>query len=359
MVPRTPLSCIQWNKARMLKKLFTWHRLPFWFFHLPTVPYIAWLSLKARSPFFYGACNPIIHHNGGSDRPSKTHVLRRLDPRFLPVTARVDPDTPRATLESVCRESGLQLPLIVKPDKGERGSLVVRVTDFDQLEAAVRANREPVLLQEWIDTPFEYGVLYQRLPGESRGTITSLSVKTLLSVVGDGRRSVRQLSLADPAHQRFRATIDRLPAALLARVPAAAAVVVLDHVAQQAHGARFWDAHELITPEVTAFFDQLVAPIDGFFLGRFDVKATAPSSLVDGRGLKVLELNGTASVPLHVFDPKVNFWQTYRAMYRHWAAIYRISVANHRLGVAYLSLSDAVGYLFKRFEKPKTDMPIS
>lgn len=343
----------------MLKKFFTWHRFPFWFFHLPTVPYIAWLSLKARSPFFYGACNPIIHHNGGADRPSKTHVLRSLDPRYLPVTLRVFPDTHRVDLEQGCRERGLRLPLIVKPDKGERGSLVVRVTDFDQLEAAVRANREPVLLQEWIDSPYEYGVLYQRLPGESSGTITSISVKTLLSVVGDGRRSVQQLSLAEPAHQRFRAKIDRLPRALLERVPAVAEVVVLDHVAQQAHGARFWDAHELITPEVTAFFDQLVSPIDGFFLGRFDLKATGPSSLVDGNGLKVLELNGTASVPLHVFDPKVSFWQTYRAMYRHWAAIYRISVANHRRGVAYLSLSEAVGYLFKRFQKNKADARLS
>lgn len=342
----------------MLKKFFTWHRFPFWFFHVPTVPYIAWLSLKARSPFFYGACNPIIHHNG-ADRPSKTHVLRRLDPRYLPVTARVAPDTARAVLEQVCRDNGLQLPLIVKPDKGERGSLVVRVTDFDQLEAAVRANKEPVLLQEWIDSPYEYGVLYQRLPGERQGTITSISVKTLLSVVGDGRRCVHDLSLAQPNHQRWRAKIDAMPAELLARVPAADEVVILDHVAQQAHGARFWNANELITPAVTAFFDQLVAPIDGFFLGRFDLKATSPSSLVDGHGLKVLELNGTASVPLHVFDPSVGFWQTYRAMYRHWAAIYRISVANHRRGVAYLSFSDAVGYLFKRFEKPKADAGLS
>ncbi|CAM2011102.1 hypothetical protein [Acanthopleuribacter pedis] len=343
----------------MLKKFFTWHHFPFWFFHLPTVPYIIWLSLKARSPFFYGACNPIIHHNGGGDRPSKTFVLRQLDPAYLPRTVRVAPSTARADLERLCAEAGLAPPLMVKPDKGERGSLVVRVTDFDQLENAVRTHRESVLLQEWVDTAYEYGVLYERMPGAAHGRITSISVKTLLSVEGDGRQNVGALSRAQAGHARFRAKIDALPGDLLQRVPAAGEHVILDHVAQQAHGARFWDANTLITPEVTAFFDQLCAPLDGFYLGRFDLKATGPESLATGEGLVVLELNGTASVPLHVFDPAVGFLDTYKAMYRHWAAIYRISVANHQRGVAYLRPRDAVRYLFKRFEKRNADVGVS
>lgn len=333
----------------MLKKIVTWKGFPFWFFHLPTVPYIVFLIFKARSFFFYGSCNPIAKSWAGGQRTSKRKILQHINPRYLPQTKVLSGTSTRAEVENAVAD--MNFPLILKPDRGERGTGVEKVHDLKQLQKILPGYEGEVLLQECLTYPYEYGVLYYRIPGSEKGKITSLSVKALPSVTGDGKKTLAELVSEVKKFRRYRDLYHRLAGERWRQVPEKGEQVVLDYVAQQIRGTQFLDVRHLITPEVEALFDRICGDIPGFYLGRFDLMAAGPDSLTHGNDLKILELNGTASMPIHIFDPKVSTFEAYREMYRQWRLIYEISVLNHKNGVPYTRLSDAVRYLGVRFSR--------
>ncbi len=73
-------------------------------------------------------------------------------------------------------------PLIVKPDRGERGKEVGLIRDFDQLVKAIKQSRySMLLLQEYCDYPNEAGILFYRYPNQRKGKITSITTKNFVS----------------------------------------------------------------------------------------------------------------------------------------------------------------------------------
>ena len=56
-------------------------------------------------------------------------------------------------------------------------------------------------------------------------------------------------------------------------------------------GTVFEDWTHHISPELEQIVDQLAQQVDGFYIGRFDIKADSLSDLTKGN-FKILELNG-------------------------------------------------------------------
>src|SRR6202000_2621432 len=91
---------------------------------------------------------------------------------------------------------GLQLPVVVKPDAGQRGSGVSIIRSLEQLQEYLMRTPFPVIVQQYIPGE-EYGVFYYRYPVEDRGRIFSVTEKRMPVLVGDGKRTLEELILAD------------------------------------------------------------------------------------------------------------------------------------------------------------------
>ncbi|MFK7900869.1 MAG: hypothetical protein AB8B61_08940, partial [Cyclobacteriaceae bacterium] len=102
-------------------------------------------------------------------------------------------------------------------------------------------------------------------------------------------------------------------------------------------GATFYNVNQLINDQLEEVFDRIAIPIEGFYFGRFDFKVASIEDLYKGKTIQIVELNGANSEPTHIYDPEMPLMKAYKAMFSHWKALYEVSKANHKKGVAYCS----------------------
>jgi hypothetical protein len=77
--------------------------------------------------------------------------------------------------------------------------------------------------------------------------------------------------------------------------------------------------------------------IPGFYFGRLDVMYNTLEELEQGINFSIVELNGAASEPTHIYDPKHSLLFAWKELARHITFMYEISVLNHKKGSPYLS----------------------
>ncbi|MEM8565035.1 MAG: hypothetical protein AAGF85_01150, partial [Bacteroidota bacterium] len=152
-------------RSNFLIKLRSWEYWPFGVVYAPVFVYWIWLSLKARSIFFFSASNPSIE-NGGMLGESKMKIFDLIPEEFKPVTLSFNRESSVETVKNGMKASNLSYPVIVKPDIGERGWMVRKIGNDSDLETYV--NEVPVrfLVQQFLDMPIEMGVFYYRYPDE-------------------------------------------------------------------------------------------------------------------------------------------------------------------------------------------------
>ncbi|HNL37733.1 MAG TPA: hypothetical protein PKH43_01325, partial [Saprospiraceae bacterium] len=270
----------------------------------------------------------------------------------LPATVFVPRHTAPRQLLDMMGEAGLRFPVIAKPDVGERGFLVKKIHDEDQLH--LHRTQYPVdfILQEYLTEPVEMSVLFYRVPGEKADFgITSVCRKEFLTVRGDGRQNIRSLMRR---HDRAALQLSRFELEkpdLLNEIPADGELRLLENIGNHCKGTKFCNANHLIDETLTAAFEPLCTRLEGVYYGRFDLKCADEEALRRGE-VKVMELNGILSDPAHVFDPDHGIWRAYRDYYRHWRIISRISRANRRLGIRDATLKEAID-LWKAYQAAK------
>ena len=317
----------------------TWEYLPMWVSNLPVAGFYLWFAMRARHPLFFSAANPAIPL-GGAMGESKFDILQRLPGTVLPKMALAQAGMPFEEVLLSLKNLELSYPFIAKPDVGERGFLVKKITS----EAALKEHlsRYPVdfILQEWIDLPLEASVLFTLFPGHpSRFEVTSVCVKEFLQVTGDGQRSLRELILNDP---RAAFQLERLEAEYPERMmetPAAGQAVRLGAIGNHCLGTKFVNGNHLIDKSLRHSFEQICRQIDGIHYGRFDLKCADVEALRNGH-IKVMELNGVLGEPAHVYDPSVGALRAYREFWRHWRLIFEVSQANRKRGIGVATLRE-------------------
>ena len=94
------------------------------------------------------------------------------------------------------RLSGLQFPVVLKPDAGQRGSGVSVVRTSSQLREYLTQSSFPAILQEYVPGE-EYGVFYFRYPGAEHGRVFSVTEKRMPVLTGDGKHTLEELIRAD------------------------------------------------------------------------------------------------------------------------------------------------------------------
>ena len=323
-------------------RLTKWEYWPPWASYGPLVMWIVVLAIKHRSLAVFTAANPAIPASGFIGE-SKIDILRGLSgsadriARSAIVGGSVPTTVKRQLVDTFMQREGVSLPIVLKPNAGQRGSGVVVARSNDELEAYLDRCVVDTIVQEYV-AGAEFGVFYCRRPSEARGRIISITEKRLPSVVGDGARSLERLILDDDraigmARFHLRRQQNRLNV-----VPKAGEVVSLGDLGTHCRGALFLDGRAVLTHELECAFDELSKGFDGFYFGRYDVRVTSLDEFKRGLGFKVIELNGVTSEATHIYDPGIGLYEAYRALFEQWRLAFEIGAENVQRGATVTSL---------------------
>lgn len=314
---------------------------PDWAFYTPVV--IHWLAqaLRYRSLTLPSAANPAIT-SGGLVGESKSSILDQVGesersliaPYITLCTHPTDPGQDVAAAEAALAGAGLGYPLVAKPDIACNGVGVRVVGNREALSQylATFPRAEALLLQQLVELPGEAGVFYVREPGASAGRITSVTLKHVPFVVGDGLSTLRELVLADPrASSLAWMYLPHLGARAAALVPPGQRVPLV-FVGNHCKGSIFENGIRFATPALEAAIERLARAMPEFHFGRIDLRYDTPDDLAAATGLRIIEINGAGSEATHVWDPATRLVDAWRAQFQHYGAAFRIGAANRARG---------------------------
>lgn len=329
------------NAKLLFHKMTHWEYWPFQLVYIPI--YFQWVfyAIKAKSFFFFNASNPTIK-NGGFIMESKKAIYDLIPQQFYPITSLIKEGTSVEEIENTIKEVGMKFPLIAKPDIGLRGSGVKKIETLPDLEQyASKANFDYVI-QDLIPFPNEVGIFYVRYPHQKTGKITGIVSKEFLIITGNGIATIEELIKENPRFELQLKVLKREYGDRLSTVLKAGEKMNLVPYGNHARGAKFIDGSHWITSKLETVIDEMCVQIPGFYFGRLDVMYNTIAELEDGKNFLIVELNGAASEPTHIYDPKHSLFFAWKELSRHIKYMYEISAANNKNGVPYLAHKEGV-----------------
>jgi hypothetical protein len=353
MLRVAPLAITDRGRRLLLsrwRRVTRWEFWPPWVFYPPVVCYILYLMVKHRSVTLFTAANPAIVA-GGVVGESKYAILQALAgsapfvARARLIGAALTPKDKVATAAAFMADEGLAFPVVLKPNQGQRGSGVVVVRSEERLRRWLSQSTVDTIIQEYAGGP-EFGVFYYRHPSEARGHILSVTEKTFPTVIGDGRQTLEALILHDDrAVCSARFYLDRHEHQLT-RVPADAESVPLVELGTHCRGSMFLDGAGVMTADLEAQLDGIARDFEGFYFGRFDIRASAGvEAFRRGEAFKIIELNGVTSEATHIYHPGTPLGTAYRVLMEQWRIAFEIGEENHAQGVAPASMRKLVALI--------------
>jgi hypothetical protein len=339
-----------WKNKPFWIRLFHWEYWSFHVIYMPVYPIFILLCLRARSFFFYAAANPKIK-NGGFLGESKKEIYKLVpagvQPRTIFFPGGSDPEL---VLEQLILKD-LHFPLIGKPDIGGRGRGIKKLDDARSVIAYASNVPFDFHIQEFITYDNEAGIFYYRYPRNKKGKISGIVHKVFLKVTGDGSRSVRELLKDNPRAILQLPQLEINEPDMLRVVIPADEIFTVSHYGNHARGALFLDDSKSVNDSLEKVIDEICQQIPEFYFGRLDIRYESRELLDQGKSFTVLEVNGAGSEPTHMYDPAHSIFFAWKEIIRHWLLLLKISMANHRRGHSYLSVSEGL----RMFEKDKLD----
>lgn len=319
-------------------KLKSWEYWPFGIIQAPLFVYWMWYALKERSLTYFSASNPSIL-TGGMMGESKFEVLKMVPDELKPITALAQFPASREQVLELMKQHQLKFPVIFKPDLGERGWMVRRINNTQDIDQYLKEIKIDFIVQELIDLPFEFGVFYVRFPSEQNGFVNSITMKEFLHVDGDGIKTLQQLILEKDRAALQWETLKDIYKPKLETVVDKGTRMELVSIGNHCLGTKFLDGNHLITEKLTASFDRISKQVEGFYFGRYDLRCASLEDLENGN-IKIMELNGCGAEPAHIYHPGSSLLKAIQVLLTHWQNMYRVSVENHARGVPYLTLKE-------------------
>jgi pimeloyl-ACP methyl ester carboxylesterase len=327
---------------------------PAWAIYLGVVPIWIGRVFHKNGVLAFTAANPGIERGGGFVGESKNTILAALptDPAVLahePIDAAGTPgERAQRALNALHTRPELGgLPIILKPESGERGASVKLARSEADVHAYFELVLEPAQVQRYHPGPCEYGVFWVRQNpepdaaeaagvGDTAGMITGITRKVFFELTGDGRRTLGRLILAHPRLRCQAGVFAQRHAARWHEVLGADETLRLGLAGNHAQGCKFEDGTHLTTPELLAAIDRLAqwfAGVDGQGLdyARFDVRTTSEDALQRGE-IAVIEINGVTSEPTHLYDPAMPIGKAWGVLRAHWRRLYRVADARIEAG---------------------------
>ncbi len=338
-------ALLSWRGRRLLlgkwKRWTQWEFWPQWAFYPPVALYVGMLAIRYRSLTLFTAANPGLPAAGGLVGESKTHILSGLGEQAVAPWRALEPGPEQDRRQAIERFQQAQenpWPVVLKPDVGERGSGVTIARDPTDIANFLSSTQGPAIVQQYI-SGVELGVFWVRMPDEPSGRIFSVTHKQLPAVIGDGQSTIEKLILQDARAIAMADTYLRRFQSRLGEVPAAGERLRLVEVGTHCLGAVFVDGSQYVTPEMEAAVGRIANRMEGFYFGRFDLRAPSFGHFQRGEQISVLELNGVTSEATHIYDPKHRIWQAWRILFEQWRLAFEIGRRNREMGHSPASLS--------------------
>uniref|UniRef100_UPI0040492E12 D-alanine--D-alanine ligase n=2 Tax=Flavobacterium sp. TaxID=239 RepID=UPI0040492E12 len=325
-------------------KLFHWEYWPSKVIYFPIGFQWLFYAMKSGSFFFFKTCNPTFP-NGGFYMDSKKLIYDLIPKQFYPKTLLINDLTSDNDLVKQFQEAAFTFPLMVKPDVGLRGSAVKKIADLDQLLLYNQLANFDFLIQDFIPYPNEMGVFYVRYPNQKTGIITGIVAKEFLVVEGNGIDCIEDLLLKNPRFAIQLKALRKEYGIYLKQVLEADKQVNLVPYGNHARGAKFLDRSDLISESLTNVIDEICSKIDGFYFGRIDLMYQDVEQLELGKHFSIVEVNGAASEPTHIYDPKHSLFFAWRELMRHVKMMFEISMMNKANGHSFLTFKEGVKQL--------------
>lgn len=341
-------ACGNFDPRQFAARLGRWQRWefwPMWLFYPPVVLNYFWLALKYRGLALPTAANPGIF-SGGMVGESKMATLADLmvgSPAFTAEAERLNGSTPEARfacLLEICARRQIVFPFILKPDVGQRGAGVKLIRNELQARDYLRQTAAPLIVQRYAAGPGEAGIFYYRFPGEPHGQIFSITEKVFPVITGDGRTTITDLIWND-SRARFMAEtyLQRLAGRENEVLPVGESLRLVE-AGNHAQGCIFRDGIHLSTPALVESIDAISQKLNGFYVGRYDIRFMNETDLRAGKNFTIIELNGAAAEAGSIYDARNSLRAAYRGLFQQWELIFAIGAANRRNGCATTGLAE-------------------
>ena len=208
----------------------------------------------------------------------------------------------------------------LKSDVGCVGKGICRLDSERDVEAKAPLLLGDYLLQKFTTNPFECGVFYTRQNGVPK--ITGINMKHFPAVEGNGRDDLMTLAQAHPRFTdhwyAFLQSVDTSEVLALGQEKR------LSFIGSHTLGCKFTDDQHLLTAELEAAVFKFFDSQPGYNFGRVDLKFESEEAFKRGEFV-VIEVNGIASLPTHMFDPKYSVFQAYRIFFEHAKLLVKIA----------------------------------
>ncbi len=336
----------------LLIKVFHFEYWPFSVFYIPMYIYGIYLGFKAQSATYFTATNPRMFTGGAIGQP-KNELFNDIDKKYLPYTLYFDKYTSGKKILESLQKAQINFPVVLKPNIGERGMNVEKINNQKELFDYVDANTFDLIVQEFINYPLEFGILYYRFPGENKGHISSVVHREFLVATGDGKSTLAELVESYDRARFQKERIKKKFAHIWHKPLSENEKLLLEPIGNHNRGTKFLNANYLINEKLVVIFDHISKSIPQYYYGRFDLRVPSLEDLYAGKNIRIMELNGVNSEPAHIYDPKTPILTAYRVVFQHMTIIYKIGVQNHRAGVAYLPFKAMLKELYIHFFQRK------
>ncbi len=321
--------------------------------YFPVFFYYLWLSAKARSFFFFTAANPGIE-TGGMLGESKINILNKIPTEYKPLDIFIPANTSFDIILNKINHKNIHFPVVIKPDIGERGLLVEKINTKHELKKYWERINANVIIQEFVDFEVELALLYFYHPDGRQGEITSVTQKEFLTITGNGSQTVQDILSQNMRGILQLPRLEKEMPELLARIPAHGEILEIEPIGNHCRGTKFLNTNHLIDDELTNVFDKIIRQIDGVYFGRFDLKCKSIEDLKRGKNIRIVELNGVGAEPAHIYDPDFPFLNIFKELFKQWKIIYKISTANKKRGLSYMTISEMWDYYKEKSQYYKT-----
>lgn len=313
-----------------------WEFMPTWLFYIPLSPMFLYLMIRGRHPAWFTAVNPKWYLGGFVGEP-KIEIQQTFEdnenlfPKTLFLSKNTTFEQNMPAIQEFMQKYNLQYPVMFKPNVGEKGNGIIKVKQESQwAEIFKEPLQADFLVQEFIDLPCELGVFVIRNPKTQKPYIFSITHKTILTVIGDGKNNLKTLIETHPRAWLMRKFFFQKHAAHLNTVIPENELYEIGDLGNHCKGALFEDGSKYNTPALYEFICTVCDKNKDFHYGRIDVKM---DSLTEPKQFKLIEVNGTTSESTNMYDPKYTLLDAYKISVKHWTAQADIARYNIRNGV--------------------------
>jgi hypothetical protein len=298
--------------------------------YAPLLPFYFFNVLYTRRFLYFTAANPGIEL-GGFFGEKKFDIQMKIPESFRVETFLVEKGDDVLN-EKWLSQNQLAFPLIAKPNVGERGFKVSLIRCLEELRNYQQQGFD-FLVQRYYDLPIELGVLFYYNPLSKSFECSSVTQKEFLTVLGDGKNSVRNLLLKHQRGQLYAHLLkDKDLSVNWDYVPAFAESYVVHRIGNHSKGTRFLNANHLIAQGINTAVNRIAEGMQGIHYGRMDLKVASFKSLLESKDTKVFEINGVSSEAGHIYDLPT-YLHAYKDIAKEWLRIGKISKYNIKKGV--------------------------